>query len=64
MNNDDDIDDIDTPYKVVSPTRVWLSKTARQLAAMAPMSETAMAKHLLEQHRLKQAGLVQKDGED
>jgi hypothetical protein len=59
-----DSDDDSVPYKVVSPTRVWLSKTARQLAAMAPMSETAMAKHLLEQHRLKQAGLVQKDGED
>jgi hypothetical protein len=61
MNNDDDSD---TPYRVVSPTRVWLSKTARQLAAMAPMTETAMAKHLLEQHRLKQAGLVQQDGEE
>jgi len=59
-----DSDDDSVPYKVVSPTRVWLSKTARQLAAMAPMSETAMAKHLLERHRLKQAGLVQKDGED
>jgi hypothetical protein len=54
-------DDDSVPYKVVSPTRVWLSKTARQLAAMTPMTETAMARHLLNQHRLKQAGLVQKD---
>jgi hypothetical protein len=64
MNTDDNSDDDSLPYKVVSPTRVWLSKTARQLAAMAPMSEREMAKHLLEQHRLKQAGLVQRDGEE
>ena len=57
MTDDDD----SVPYRVESPTRVWLSKTARQLAAMTPMTETAMAKHLLNQHRLKQAGLVQKD---
>jgi hypothetical protein len=62
MNETDDNNDL--PYKVVSPSRVWLSKTARQLAAMAPMSEREMAKHLLEQHRLKQAGLVQRDGEE
>jgi hypothetical protein len=57
MTNDDD----DTPYKVLSGTRVWLSETARQLASMHNMSETQMAKHLLNQHRLKQAGLVQDD---
>ena len=58
MSNDD------TPYRVLSPNKVWLSRTARQLASMAPMSERDMAKHLLEQHRLKEAGLVQKDGDD
>jgi 16S rRNA A1518/A1519 N6-dimethyltransferase RsmA/KsgA/DIM1 with predicted DNA glycosylase/AP lyase activity len=60
MSNDAD----NTPYKVLSPTRVWLSETARQLASMHSMSEAEMAKHLLAQHRLKQAGLVQTDGKD
>ena len=56
-------DDGNTPYKVLSPTRVWLSETARQLASIHNMSEADMAKHLLNQHRLKQAGLIQTDGE-
>ena len=64
MNNDDDMMISTRRIRSFRPTRVWLSKTARQLAAMAPMSEREMAKHLLEQHRLKQAGLVQKDGEE
>jgi hypothetical protein len=61
MNESDDTDDSGTPYQVKSPTRVWLSRTARQLASMHNMSEADMARHLLNQHRLKQAGLVQKD---
>ena len=56
-----DDDDNGVPYKVVSPTRVWLSATAKQLAAMHNMSQVDMARHLLNQNRLKQAGLVQKD---
>jgi len=61
MTDDDTIDDSGTPYQVKSPTRVWLSKTARQLASMHNMSEVDMARHLLNQQRLKNAGLVQKD---
>ncbi len=57
MSDDDD----SVPYKVLSPSRVWLSATAKSLAGMHNMSERDMAKHLLNQHRLKQAGLVQKD---
>ena len=60
MTDDDD----GPPFKVTSPTRVWLSRTARQLAEMHNMSDEQMAKHLLNQHRLKQAGLVQKDNEN
>jgi hypothetical protein len=59
MSTDDGV-----PYKVLSGTKVWLSRTARQLAEMHNMSERDMAKHLLNQHRLQQAGLVQKNGEN
>jgi hypothetical protein len=64
MNDPDDTDDSAIPYLVKGPARVWLSKTARQLAEMHKMSETQMARHLLNQHRLKQAGLAQKDEGD
>jgi hypothetical protein len=64
MNESDDTDDSGTPYEVKSRSRVWLSRTARQLASMHNMSERDMARHLLNQARLKQAGLVQKDNEE
>jgi hypothetical protein len=59
MSTDDGV-----PYKVLSATKVWLSRTARQLAEMHNMSEDDMARHLLNQHRLQQSGLVQKNGEN
>jgi hypothetical protein len=36
---------------------------AREMAKMAGMSELDMAKHLLQQHQLQQAGLTQREGE-
>ena len=60
MTDDDD----GPPFKVVSDSRVWLSRTARSLAEMHSMTDEQMARHLLNQHRLKQAGLVQKDNEN
>jgi hypothetical protein len=57
------MDDSEQPFKVLSPTKVWLSATARQLASMHNMSEEEMAKHLLAQRRLQELGLVQRSGE-
>jgi hypothetical protein len=57
------MDDSEQPFKVLSPTKVWLSATARQLASMHNMSEEEMARHLLAQNRLQELGLVQKQGE-
>jgi hypothetical protein len=57
------MDDSDQPFKILSPTKVWLSATARQLAAMHNMSEEQMARHVLAQDRLQELGLVQKQGE-
>jgi hypothetical protein len=57
------MDDSEQPFKVLSPTKVWLSATARQLASMHSMSEEEMARHLLAQHRLQELGLVQRSGE-
>jgi hypothetical protein len=57
------MDDEGKPFVIESPTRVRLSSVAREMAKMAGMSELEMAKHLLQQHQLQQAGLVQKDGE-
>ena len=54
----------DKPYTIESPTRVRLSPLARELAKMHSMSEVEMARHLLQQHRQRQAGLAQKDGEN
>ena len=62
MSDADDTDDSATPFRVKGASKVWLSRTARQLASMHNMTETQMARHLLNQHRLKQAGLIQTDG--
>jgi hypothetical protein len=53
----------DKPYVIESPTRIRLMPIAREMAKMHGMSETEMAQHLLQQHALQDAGMVQKEGE-
>ena len=53
----------DQPYTVHSPTKITLSPTAREMARMHGMSEIQMAKHLLQQHGQREAGLTQQQGE-
>jgi hypothetical protein len=55
------MDDSELPFKVLSPTKVWLSATARQLAEMHNMTEAELGKHLLAQARLRELGLIPKD---
>ena len=47
MSDADDTDDSATPFRVKGASKVWLSRTARQLASMHNMTETQMARHLL-----------------
>ena len=54
----------DQPYEVLGPGEIILSPTAREWAREFGMSETAMAKHLIEQDRLRKAGQIQREGED
>jgi hypothetical protein len=56
--------DDDAPYVVHSPTKIRLSPLAIELAKQQGMSLTQMAKHLLQQHRQREAGLTQKQGEN
>ena len=56
--------DDDKLYTVHSETRITLSPTAKDWACMHGMTETAMARHLLQCHQLQQAGLTQKIGEN
>jgi hypothetical protein len=51
------------PFKIHSATRITLTTTAREMAKMHGMSETELARHLLEQERLRQAGETQQVGE-
>ena len=44
-------DDSDRPYKVFSPTKVWMSAGARGWAREHGMSETDFAKYLITQHQ-------------
>jgi hypothetical protein len=44
-------DDSDRPYKVFSPTKVWMSADARSWAKEHGMSETDFAKYLITQHQ-------------
>jgi len=54
----------DKPYTIHSPTKITLSPLARELCKEHGMTEEQMARHLLNQHRLEQAGQIQKPGED
>jgi hypothetical protein len=56
--------DDEKPYRIESPTRVRLGPLAREMARMHGMTERELAQHLLQQHRLQQGGVVQKDGEN
>jgi hypothetical protein len=51
------MDDSELPFKVLSPTKVWLSATARDMCKAHDMSEMEMCKHLLAQARLRELGL-------
>jgi hypothetical protein len=51
-------------YTVHSDTRITLSADAREMARMAGMTDTEMARHLLAQDKLRAAGTLQKDGHD
>jgi len=54
----------DKPYTIHSDTRITLSQAARELCKLHGMTEEQMARHLLNQHRLEQAGQIQRPGED
>jgi hypothetical protein len=54
----------DQPYEVIAPGQIRLSPTAREWALQFGMTEKEMARHLLEQDRLRRAGLIQRHGED
>jgi hypothetical protein len=44
-------DDSDRPYKVFSPTKVWMSADARGWAKEHGMSEEEFGKYLINQHQ-------------
>jgi len=44
-------DDSDRPYKVFSPTKVWMSADARGWAREHKMSEEEFARYLINQHQ-------------
>jgi hypothetical protein len=54
----------DQPYEVLGPGQILLSPTAREWAREFGMTENEMAKHLMEQDRLRKAGQIQGHGED
>jgi hypothetical protein len=57
-------DDNKPPYTIESETRVRLGPVAREMARMHNMTETELARHLLQQEKLRKSGLGQKQGEN
>jgi hypothetical protein len=60
MSEDDD----GKPFEILSPTKIRLGPIAREMCKMHNMSETEMARHLLQQEKLRTSGLSQKQGEN
>jgi hypothetical protein len=58
------MDDSEKPYVIESPTRIRLMPLAREMAKMHGMTEEQLAKHLLNQSKLQESGLIQKSGEN
>ena len=54
----------DVPFKILSATKIWLSREARDMAAANGMNEIQMARHLLNQNELRETGLIQREGEN
>ena len=54
---------MDEEYVVEGPDRIRLGPRAKQQAEEYGWSYEEMARHLLEQHRLRAAGLIQGPGE-
>jgi hypothetical protein len=51
------------PFVIHSDSKITLGPEARDMCRFHGMSEKDMARHLLNQHKRQQAGLVQKEGE-
>jgi hypothetical protein len=54
----------DPPFVIHSDSRITLKPEARELARMHDMTEAEFAQHLLQQHKLQDEGLIQKQGEN
>jgi hypothetical protein len=55
--------DDDRPFVIESPTRIRLMPVAKAWAREFGLSEAQMARHLLQQNQLRDAGLSQGEGE-
>jgi hypothetical protein len=55
--------DNDKPYTIHSATKITLSPLAKEMATANGMSLTEMARHLLQQEKLRESGWIQRDGE-
>jgi hypothetical protein len=56
--------DNEAPFEVLSPTKIKLGPVAKQWAQEYGMTLTEMARWLLNQDAQRQAGLVQRNGEN
>jgi len=58
------MDDSERPYEILSPTKIRLGPEAKFWAQAHGLDLTTMARHLLAQEKLRQAGMAQRDGEN
>jgi hypothetical protein len=58
------MDSSEKPFTIHSACKITLGPLAKEMAQQNGMSLTEMARHLLDQHALQQAGLIQKQGEN
>jgi hypothetical protein len=56
--------DDERPFVIHSESKITLKPEARELARLHGMTEVEFAQHLLQQHRLQDEGLIQKQGEN
>jgi hypothetical protein len=52
----------DEPFRILGPDHILMSPAALQMGALNGMDAQMLARHLLEQHRQREAGLLQQEG--
>src|SRR5262249_21200137 len=51
------VDDSERPYKVLGPSKIWLSKTAKEFGKLYGLSNAELGRYLMRAEKLRESGI-------